>query len=81
MGVAIQQQHRLMLWVDRGTTTAVYLLLFLLGIAVGGNTAVMNALATLGLQALLLSLGGMAGSIALAFLLYRWQFQSGDEDA
>ncbi len=74
LGVGLRQKRRLLVWIDRGTVTAVYLLLFLLGVSVGSNQVAMNSLSTLGLQALLLSLGGMAGSIGLAVLLYHWQF-------
>ncbi len=73
-GVALRRQQRLLSWANRGATTAVYLLLFLLGISVGGNQAAMSALGSLGTQALLLSLSGVAGSVLLALLLYRWLF-------
>lgn len=46
----------------------IWLLLFLLGVEVGGNPQVIGGLATLGVQALLVSLGALAGSILAA----RW---------
>lgn len=75
LGAALRNRRILLKWIDRGAITAVYLLLFLLGISIGSNQAAMNALARLGLQALLLSLGGVAGSILLAILLERWLFR------
>ncbi len=74
LGAGLRQKRRLLAWVDRGTVTAVYLLLFLLGVTVGSNSAAMDSLGILGLQALLLSVGGMVGSITLATILYYWQF-------
>lgn len=75
-GVALRGQQRLLNWLERGATTAVYLLLFLLGISVGGNQAAMNALGSLGTQALLLSLSAIVGSVLLALLLYHWLFHN-----
>lgn len=53
----------------------VYALLFLLGVAVGGDEAIVAALDSLGWQALLLSLGSSGGSVLLAIPLYRLGFQ------
>ena len=81
LGVALRQRRRLLVLLDRLTMTAVYLLLFLLGISVGANPVVMAGLGSLGLQALLLSLGGVVGSIVSAALLYRWLFAGRGADA
>ena len=51
---------------DKAMSWSLYLLIFLLGISVGTNEAVIHALGRLGVQALLLSLGGIAGSILVA---------------
>lgn len=45
-------------------TFIIWLLLFMLGTEVGGNEEVMRSLATLGVQALVLCTGALAGSIA-----------------
>ncbi len=52
-------------------TFIIWLLLFMLGTEVGGNEEVMRSLATLGVQALVLCTGVLAGSIACAWLLWR----------
>ena len=52
-------------------TFIIWLLLFMLGTEVGGNEEVMRSLATLGVQALVLCTGALAGSIACAWLLWR----------
>ncbi len=49
----------------------VWALLFFLGVEVGENPAVINGLKDLGLEALLLSVAGTAGSIALAWALWK----------
>lgn len=53
-------------------TVIIWLLLFLLGAEVGGNEQVVRGLATLGVQALVLCAGALAGSIACSYLLWRW---------
>lgn len=45
---------------------AIYGLLFLLGLLVGGDRSIMGALEELGAQALVLSVGSVAGSVLLA---------------
>ena len=48
------------------------LLLFLLGIEVGGNPRIVNGLQTLGLEAIVLTIGGCAGSVLFAWALWRY---------
>lgn len=52
-------------------TVLVWALLFFLGIEVGENDKIINSLQALGLEALLLSLAGTAGSILGAWALWR----------
>lgn len=60
---------------ERLTSFAIYLLLFLLGIAVGLNEQVINNLHSLGLQALIITIGSVSGSIFICWLLYRFIFR------
>lgn len=52
-------------------TVLIWALLFLLGIEVGGNEAIIRGLHTIGLEAVVLTLGGTLGSVTAARLL--WQ--------
>lgn len=56
---------------DKLISWAIYLLLFLLGISVGTNKTVMQSLDSIGFQALLLTIGALAGSIAMGWIIYR----------
>lgn len=56
---------------DRLISWAIYLLLFLLGVSVGTNEKVIQSLDSIGLQALLLTVGALAGSIATGWIIYR----------
>ncbi|RHJ78394.1 LysO family transporter [Parabacteroides sp. AM08-6] len=53
----------------------ILLLLFLLGISVGANEAIMDNLATLGGQALLIAVAGTAGSVLAAWGVYTLFFK------
>lgn len=53
----------------------IYLLLFLLGISVGGNPEIINNFGTLGVEAILISAASTLGSISMAWIVYRYFFK------
>ncbi len=57
--------------IGRIITALIWVLLFLLGIEVGGNPRIVDGLRTLGLEAVLLALAGCVGSIFFAWALWR----------
>jgi len=59
-------------WVAPALTVLIWLLLFFLGVEVGENKNVLAGIKNLGIEALLLAAAGSAGSIALAWAL--WKF-------
>lgn len=59
-------------WLSRAITLLVWLLLFLMGIEVGGNERIMLSLPTLGLEALLLAALATLGSCVGAWLLGKY---------
>jgi hypothetical protein len=69
-GFALRARPRFLQLVEQITGLTVFLLLFLLGLAVGSDTELLAHLGSLGGQALLLSLGGIAGSLALSMILH-----------
>jgi|LGVD01.1.fsa_nt_gb uncharacterized membrane protein YbjE (DUF340 family) len=58
----------------------IYLLLFLLGVSIGKNNMILNNLTTLGVQALLLTIGGILGSIILAKIVFIKYFNKSYKD-
>lgn len=62
-------------WISGAITLAIWVLLLLLGIAVGYNDDILNHLDTIGLQALVLSVFAVAGSVILASVVYRYFFK------
>lgn len=58
-------------WIHKIITLLIWLLLFLLGIDVGANRAIINGLHTLGLEALVLTAAAVAGSVLASWGLWR----------
>ena len=52
-------------------TLLIWLLLFILGIEVGSNEQIIKGLHTIGLEAVILTLGGALGSVIAAWALWR----------
>lgn len=52
-------------------TVLIWILLFILGIEVGGNEQIIKGLHTIGLEAVVLTLGGTLGSVVAAWALWR----------
>lgn len=52
-------------------TVLIWLLLFILGIEVGSNEQIIKGLHTIGLEAVLLTLGGTLGSVIGAWALWK----------
>ncbi len=58
------------------TTGSLYLLIFLLGASVGANETVVRALGRLGVQALILCAGAVAGSVLVSWPVSRAFFNT-----
>ena len=61
---------------QRLITALIWLLLFILGLEVGGNERIISGLHTIGLEALLLTLAGTLGSVVAAKALWSWTLRS-----
>ena len=79
VGYLIRSFEKLVKVNDKLTTWAIYALLFLMGIGIGANKVIMNSLHTLGFKALIISIGGIAGSILLGWLTYRVFFKKTEQ--
>ena len=72
MAVGFLLRKRRLRVVPHLVTALIWALLFLLGAEVGSNPQVVGGITTLGLEALWLSLAGMAGTLLCSLLLWRW---------
>lgn len=75
-GVFIHRKPGLIQLNERLVTFAIYILLLLLGISVGINKTIISNLGTLGLQALIVTLGAVGGSVLMSWLVFRLFFIS-----
>ena len=72
MAVGFLLRKRRLRVVPHAVTVLIWLLLFFLGVEVGENPQVINGIRNLGLEALWLSLTGIAGTILFSWALWRW---------
>lgn len=75
-GFFLRKKPKITKLADKLTMWAIYLLLFLLGVAIGTNEVIVKNLPSLGLKALFIALGGVAGSVLLAWLVYHFWVKS-----
>jgi uncharacterized membrane protein YbjE (DUF340 family) len=72
IGVGYLFRKRNLSFISRLITVLIWVLLFVLGLEVGSNPQIVSNLGKLGLDALIITLGALLGSIILAALL--WKF-------
>lgn len=61
-------------FIRRLISLAIFALLFLLGVSVGSNARIMDNLPDIGLDALVITLGAVAGSVLCAWGIYKFYF-------
>lgn len=74
LGYLIRNVSGAVKYLDRLVNAAIYLLLLLLGISVGSNETIIRNLGTLGLTAIALTAGAVAGSVGLSYFTYKLFF-------
>lgn len=57
-------------WIQKVITILIWLLLFLLGTEVGGNEAIIRGLHNIGLEAAVITVAAVAGSVLCAWALW-----------
>ncbi len=72
MAVGFLLRKRQLRVVPNLVTVLIWLLLFFLGVEVGENPQVIGGITTLGLEALWLSIAGLAGTIIFSWALWHW---------
>jgi len=72
MAVGFLLRKRRLEFVGTIVTVLIWALLFFLGVEAGQNEQVINGIRDLGLEALWLSLTGIAGTILFSWILWRW---------
>lgn len=74
IGYLLRQKQAVFAVIDRIVMAVIFLLLFVLGISVGLNETVVGSIHLIGIKALVLTLGAVAGSVLCCGIAYRFFF-------
>lgn len=77
MTIGFLLRKREFMWIGKVITLLIWILLFLLGVEVGGNRRIMEGLATLGVEALVITLACVLGSCMFAWGLWYLLYEKG----
>ncbi len=75
IGFVLRKEKRVARTTERLTTWTIWLLLFIMGVSVGANRTLLANLLETGMNAVVISLASIAGSIFAGRLLYRFLFR------
>jgi len=75
IGFLLRQKSKMREAVERSITVMIWVLLLFLGISIGANEQVINNIHVIGGKALVLTFGGIAGSIACSYVVYLKYFK------
>lgn len=78
-GTLLKEKKSMLTFVDRLTLASIYLLLFLLGLSVGTDENIIRNFPNIGFTAVLLTLGAIAGSVILSWILYLSLFRKKED--
>lgn len=67
-------------WIHKVITVLIWLLLFLLGIDVGGNQEIINGLHTIGMEAIIITSAAVLGSVTAAWGLWYVLYKRNKEE-
>lgn len=81
VGFFMRKSTRVKSWTEKLTSAVIFLLLFVMGVAIGNDETIMSSLHTLGIQALIITLGAVAGSVLLAWWVYVSYFRKKQKDS
>jgi uncharacterized membrane protein YbjE (DUF340 family) len=76
LGTMLRGRARLIGAAARASELCILFLLFVLGLSIGGNQAVITSLPEIGAKSAALCLGGLLGSVAVCVLLERFLARS-----
>ncbi|SFF47516.1 LysO family transporter [Sunxiuqinia elliptica] len=75
LGFLLRKKNRLREGVEKSITVMIWVLLLFLGIAIGANQQVVDNIHIIGGKAIVLTLGGVLGSIACSYVVYLKYFK------
>ena len=74
IGYLLRQKQAIFAVIDRVVMGIIFLLLFVLGISVGLNETVVSSIHIIGVKAVVLTLGAVAGSVSCCWIAWKLFF-------
>jgi len=78
LGFILRKKKYIIMLFDKLTNLSIYLLLFLLGLSIGSNEIIIKQFGQIGINAILLALAGISGSVILSYFVYKF-FKSDEQ--
>jgi uncharacterized membrane protein YbjE (DUF340 family) len=72
LGFILRKKRYIIMLFDKLTNISIYILLFLLGLSIGSNELIITQFGQIGINAILLSLSGIMGSVILSYFAYKF---------
>ncbi|MCL2154532.1 MAG: LysO family transporter [Leptospirales bacterium] len=72
LGFILRKKKYIIMLFDKLTSLSIYLLLFLLGLSIGNNEIIINQFSQIGINAILLAISGISGSVILSYFAYKF---------
>ena len=80
IALGVTLRHVPIRFVSKLMVVLIWLLLFFLGVEVGSDQSIIGSLQGLGIEAFILTVSGLAGSMAMAYGLWRLVSKKGQQD-
>ena len=77
LGIVLRRRERFLKVIDQLTVWFIYIFLFLLGLTVGLNREIIAQFGRLGMQAIIIALACVIGSLVPAWFVYHFFFARG----
>ena len=79
LGYALRRRPSAVRWTNHALSGIIYVLLFLIGVSLGGNADLLSRVSELGLQGVVIGLLGSLGSAFAAWVLFKTLFQKAEK--
>lgn len=76
LGFLTREKRKILQISEKLADGIIYLFLFFFGLLIGSNKIIIENFLKLGIQSLVLAIGGISGSVFISFLLFKFLFKN-----
>lgn len=76
IGLLFKEKQAIVQISEKLSDWVIYLFLFFFGLLIGNNKVIVENFLKLGIQSLILAVGGIVGSVVLSFFLFKFLFKN-----